>query len=146
MKIYFDACAIQRPLDHATHLRIRLEIEALTGIFEQVDSGAIKLVSSEVLALEIERIPTPLRRRYAANLLIQAVTSIVVTVEIEQRARYFTAHRMKPMDALHLACAEAEAVSYFCTCDDRLLKRAKTIADLRVVVVSPLELVEEIGQ
>ena len=70
---------------------------------------------------------------------------MLVTDAIEMRARNLLTYRVKPMDALHLACAEAASVRYFCTCDDRLLKRAKGIADLRVNVVSPLELVEELG-
>ncbi|MCB0099092.1 MAG: hypothetical protein KDE46_25335, partial [Caldilineaceae bacterium] len=34
---------------------------------------------------------------------------------------------------------------YFCTCDDRLLRRAKTVSNLNIVVVTPLELVEELN-
>jgi predicted nucleic acid-binding protein len=131
-------------LDHANHLRILLEIEALIGIFALVDSGTIDLVSSEALELEIARIPAPIRRKYAGNLLGQATNSILVTEEIEQRAKYLVLLRIKPMDALHLACAETAAVDYFCTCDDHLLRRAKNISDLQTVVVSPLELIEEL--
>ncbi len=46
------------------------------------------------------------------------------------------------MDSLHLAVAEKANVDYFCTCDDKFLRRAKAIPDLRTVVVSPLELIE----
>jgi len=46
------------------------------------------------------------------------------------------------MDALHLACAEAADVDYFCTCDDNLLRKAKRIASLRTRIVTPLELAE----
>lgn len=121
-----------------------LEIEALIGIFAQVDLGTIGLVSSEALELEIERIPVPLLRQYASNLLEYAVDSVVINEQVEQRARQITALGIKPMDALHLACAEAASVDYFCTCDDRLLKRARDISDLRTVVVSVLELIEEL--
>jgi hypothetical protein len=71
MKIYFDSCAIQRPLDKADHVRVTLEIDALIGLFAEVD--------------------------------------------------------------------------YFCTCDDRLLRRAKSISDLHTPIVSPLELVEALN-
>lgn len=47
-------------------------------------------------------------------------------------------------DALHLAVAEAAQADYFCTCDDRLLRKAKQIADLKVKTLSPLELIEEL--
>jgi predicted nucleic acid-binding protein len=48
------------------------------------------------------------------------------------------------MDALHLALAELGKAEYFCTCDDRLLRRSRKSAGVGVKVVSPLELVQEI--
>jgi predicted nucleic acid-binding protein len=63
---------------------------------------------------------------------------------IESRARAFNALGIKPLDALHLASAEAGQADYFCTCDDRLLNRARQIEDLNVQVVSPLDLIKEI--
>ncbi|NUQ39619.1 MAG: hypothetical protein HUU23_17905 [Caldilineales bacterium] len=48
------------------------------------------------------------------------------------------------MDALHVATAEAAGVEYFCTCDDRLLRRAKANTSISIRVVNPLELAEEI--
>jgi len=51
---------------------------------------------------------------------------------------------MKPLDALHLASAVEGGAAYFCTCDDKLLRRAKA-ADTGVTrPLSPLELIEEI--
>ena len=46
------------------------------------------------------------------------------------------------VDALHLALAEKGNVDYFCTSDDKLLKRAKRLRSLAVKVVTPLELAE----
>jgi hypothetical protein len=51
----------------------------------------------------------------------------------------------KAFDALHLACAEAGAVDYFCSCDDRLLKRAKLQSDLKLKTMSPLDFIEELA-
>ena len=52
---------------------------------------------------------------------------------------------LKPLDALHLAFAVAAKADYFCTCDDRLLKRAKAVHNGPPKVVNPLELIQEIG-
>jgi predicted nucleic acid-binding protein len=145
MKVYFDSCAIQRPLDKVDQVRIALEIEALLGVFELVESGAIDLISSEVLELELERIPISVRRRHALNLLVQAAEVVMVTDLIEQRAKDFVSLHLKPFDALHLACAESVEADYFCTCDERLLRRSKLIQGLRTTVVSPLELAEELN-
>ena len=48
------------------------------------------------------------------------------------------------MDALHLASAEIGNADYFCTCDDKFLKKIKKITDLKIQVGTPLELIEEI--
>ena len=63
---------------------------------------------------------------------------------IEQRARLFVGDGIKPLDALHLASAEAAEVEYLCTCDDRFLKKAQQRSDLSVKVVSPVTLIEEL--
>lgn len=65
--------------------------------------------------------------------------------EIEQRARVLAEAGVKPLDALHLSCAVEAGVDYFCTCDDRLLKRARAALTGTAKVVSPLELVGELG-
>ena len=41
-----------------------------------------------------------------------------------------------------LASAEEAEADYFCTCDDKFLRKAKAISDLKVKAVSPLELIE----
>ena len=53
----------------------------------------------------------------------------------------------KRFDALHLASAEAAIADVFLTVDDRLRRRAETLAAcLRVRVTSPLVLIEEVFQ
>ncbi|UCE06159.1 MAG: PIN domain-containing protein [bacterium] len=46
--------------------------------------------------------------------------------EIENRANEFVNIGINPLDALHLASAEYIQVDYFCTCDDKFFKKAKT--------------------
>ncbi|RME11203.1 MAG: PIN domain-containing protein [Ardenticatenia bacterium] len=137
-------CAIQRPLDSATHFRVVLESEAILGILTLCESGQIQIISSDALVYETERNPWPLRKEYALAVLSKAIEHIRLTKDIEQRAKDLNRLGVKPLDALHLAMAEAGKVDYFCTCDDQLLKRSKRIQDLKVKVVSPLELVEEL--
>ncbi|RMD73126.1 MAG: PIN domain-containing protein [Chloroflexi bacterium] len=40
--------------------------------------------------------------------------------QCHDRAQQFLAYGLKPLDALHVALAEAGKADYFCTCDDRL--------------------------
>jgi predicted nucleic acid-binding protein len=76
--------------------------------------------------------------------LAQATAIVIVDTSIEQRSTYFVQMGVKVMDALHLAAAEAAQADYFCTCDDRFLRKAKRISGLQTIVVSPLELIEAI--
>jgi len=66
--------------------------------------------------------------------------------DIEDRARTLHAEGIKPLDALHLASAVEAKADYFCTCDDRFLKRAKAVDTGQTKVVSPLELITEVTQ
>ena len=144
MKIYLDICAIQRPLDSATHLRVALEAEAVLGILALCEAGQVEIVSSDALVYETEQNPWPLRKEHALAVLSRAVEFIHLTETIEKRAQDLNARGFKPLDALHLAMAEAGNVDYFCTCDDRLLRKAKRMKDLQAKVVSPLDLVKEL--
>ena len=51
---------------------------------------------------------------------------------------------IKPLDALHLALAETGNADFFCTCDDQLLHNAEQVKDLRIKVINPVDLVQEI--
>lgn len=110
----------------------------------QVKAGNVELVSSTVLELETQRNPLALRREHGQQVLAQATSIVIIDVQIEQRSLHFVQLGIKIMDALHLAAAEAAGADYFCTCDDRFLRRAKTVAGLQTSVVSPLALIEAI--
>lgn len=144
LKVYLDTCSIQRPLDTLSQTRIRLEAEAVLGVLERVEAGEVELISSTVLELETARNPLMVRREHGEQVLSRAVSVVFVDEQIATRANAFVEHGIKATDALHLAVAEAARADYFCTCDDRFLRRALTIDDLQIAVVSPLELIEKI--
>jgi predicted nucleic acid-binding protein len=144
MKVYLDACALQRPLDDKSRLRIATEAEAILGILALAQSGVVHLISSQALEYEIRRIPTPLRREHAIAVLALAQTRVILTEQAERIANEFVGQGIKSLDALHLALAESGGADYFCTCDDRLYKRAVALKVLRVAVVTPLELIKEL--
>jgi predicted nucleic acid-binding protein len=146
MKIYLDNCSLQRPLDSKDQTRTVLEAEAVLGILTLIEARRVELVSSEVLLFEIDRNPNRIRQEYALEVLSRAKTLVRLTEQVEKRARKFDALGIQPLDALHLASAEEARADYFCTCDHRLLKKARAVAGLRTRVVTPLELIEELEQ
>jgi predicted nucleic acid-binding protein len=144
MRIYLDSCALQRPLDDRTQLRISVEAEAILGILTLAKNGQITLVASEVLEYEINRITNPQRREYALEILRICRLRVEVDEFILQYAREFKERGIMSLDALHLACAMMRNVDYFCTSDDKFLRKAKMLNSLSMHVVSPLELVVEL--
>lgn len=144
MKIYLDNCSLQRPLDDKTQTRILLEAEAIAAILGLCEFGDLMLVSSSILLAEIENNPDQLRKELASEIFAVAKEEIQLTAQAKNRAEEFERRGFQPIDALHLACAESETIDYFCTCDDKFLKKAKAQNDLKIKVVSPLELADEI--
>ncbi len=145
MLLYLDLCSLQRPLDDKSQLRIALEAEAVLGILALCQSGQAELLSSDALEYETGRNPHPLRKAHAEEILARAVRVIRVSDEIERRAKAFNQGGLKPLDALHLACAVQAGADYFCTCDDQLLRRARSAHAGPPKVVSPVELIGEVG-
>ncbi len=144
MKVYFDTCSLQRPLDDKTHIRIALEAEAVLGAVLLIEMGEFELISSETLLFEVQKTTDVQRQRYVLNVLNKGQIFIPLNDNIKERADVLNQMGIKPVDALHLASAEAAGADYFCTCDDSFLKKAKRIKDNQTTAVSPLELIEKI--
>jgi predicted nucleic acid-binding protein len=144
MRIYLDACSLQRPLDDRSQPRINVEAEAVLTILELVESGHLELLSSEALQFEIERIPDADRKASTREILALASNTIELADEIEVHAESLIKTGIKPMDALHLASASWTKADFFCTCDDKLFKKSKKLKNLAVEVVTPLQLVAEV--
>jgi predicted nucleic acid-binding protein len=144
MRIYLDCCSLQRPFDDKSHPRIAVEAEAVLVILSLCESDHLNLVSSDALLFEIGRIPDQGRKEDALAILNISKETLELSQETEALARRFEASGLKPLDALHLAFASASKVDYFCTCDDKFMKKAKTFNSLNTKVVSPTELVMEL--
>lgn len=145
MKIYLDLCAIQRPLDTPNQIRIVLESEAVLGIISLCDAaGRVELLTSEALLYEGDQGTLSVRKEHTLAVLGKAKGVVKITEKEKYRAANLMVFGIKPLDALHLALAESGNADYFCTCDDKLLRNAKKVKDLRVKVVNPVDLVQEI--
>ena len=144
-RVYMDACSLQRPFDDRSQPRVNVEAEAVLTILRLVESEALELLSSEALEFEIDRIPESERQKNARLQLTLASESVELTDEIEAEAVIFVKRKIRPLDALHLAFACSSRADYFCTCDDKLLKKSKRLAGLVTKVVSPLELIAEVA-
>lgn len=144
MKIYFDMCSLQRPLDDKTQLRVLLEAQAVLGVLALCESGKADIVASDALVFECDANPDAVRRDFADQAIAKSAYFIQTTPQIKAKAQTFVDAGIKPLDALHLASAIAAKADFLCTCDDRFLKKARSLDTIPTKIVSPLELVSEV--
>ncbi len=136
MKIYLDTSVYNRPFDDQTQPRIWLETMAFTMILQMIESEQVVLVSSSVLGFENTRNPFPERKEWVNGCLKLSRHNVLLDTSIRQRALGLgRQQRIKPVDALHLACGESGQVNFFLTCDDKVVKcyRGKKMAVLNPV-------------
>ena len=141
VRLYLDACCLNRPFDDQSQLRVHLESEAVLAISERVEEGRWTLVSSAVLEFELARIPDPQRRTRTQKLLSIARERAVVGAAESARAKHLRdTYEVRALDALHLACAETLRNNVFLTTDDQLLRASRRMAtgELSFGVANPL--------
>jgi len=125
--IYLDVCALCRPFDDQTQMRVRLETEAVQLILSHVRVNDVRLVVSPVHDVEVAAIPDRTEREYLLSLLNQIGQRISPDLNVVRvRAETFVAQGLGPADAAHLAFAEV-ATADFVTCDDRLLRQCRRL-------------------
>ena len=146
MKVYLDACCLQRPMDDQTQPRIRVEAEAVLAVLSAVEGGGIQLIRSDALEFELARIPNQERREQAMEILNQAKMRTFCSDQVIALAEQLENTGVQAMDALHLALASLANADFFATCDDNLLRKGKQFPDLSCNVVSIYELVQELKQ
>ena len=144
MRVYFDICAIQRPLDDHSQLRVRLEAEAMVALIELCESGRIELVISTAHQIENGKNPYPERREHTEAVLATAQHYSPTTQDVAQLAAKYKRAGLKRLDALHLASAVASNAVFFCTTDDKLFRRGRTLDTKACSVVTPLDLILEL--
>lgn len=141
MRLYLDNNVYNRPFDDLSVPRNRDEAQAVEKLFGRVTVGEFELYGSFVLELENSRLGEVLRREQVGALIALARNRVGRDAAVRARAEWLQRSGLREYDALHLAAAESAEVDYFVTCDDRLLREAKRIAN--VEAVTPLELSEK---
>ena len=124
MKVYLDACCLNRLTDDQSQRRIREEAAAVERILQRMYDHEVQWISSEALVNEINRNPQPERRLENAALLSLANETIKVDRTTARRAKDLEAAGYGAFDALHLACAETAQVDALLTTDDGFVRKA----------------------
>ena len=144
MNIYLDVSCLNRPFDDQNQARIRIETTAVTVVFERIDAGLWRQVSSEMAVIEIDAITDTDRHNRVRMLLPQSDSIMKLTDATFQRAAELEGLGFKPADAVHVAAAERAKADVLLSCDDRLCRLAKRRRrDLKLNVANPVDWLKE---
>ncbi len=144
MRLYIDLNCFNRPFDDQGQERIRRETEAIYGILRRIVEGDDTLLWSWVLNYENVRHPKPDRRDKIALWKGRAEKSVVLSTNLQERARQIAQQGIPALDAAHLASAEAGGANVLLTCDDVVLRRAQRLG-LALRVLNPVAYLNEVS-
>lgn len=121
--IYIDVCALCRPFDDQSYLRIRLETEAVSLILSKVKEKDYQMLISSVHHKEIAAIEDEIERSQLQIIIGNLGKSIKVDIKkAKERANELVKLGFGIADAAHVAFAElSDAI--FISCDDILIKK-----------------------
>ena len=144
MKVYLDACCLNRPFDDQSQPRVRLETEAILLVLEKFHQSEWQWVASDALLFEVSQNPDAENRQRARSLLSGAHEQIAINDDVLSRAEQFEQAGLDAYDALHLALAELSVADVLLTTDDRFIKlvQRENLTTLRVA--NPVRWLEEV--
>lgn len=132
MRIYLDNCCFNRPFDDQSQIRIRLEAEAKLKIQEEIRSGHVQLAWSYILDYENGKNPYEERKDRIKGWRKYAVLDIQESSELIGTAARLKEKGLQKIDCLHVACAVIAKCDYFLSTDDKILRCAMQIDDIKV--------------
>jgi len=141
--LYLDLNCFNRPFDDQNQDRIAQETVAVLAILQRIIDGVDQPLWSAMLDFENAQHPLVDRRMEIARWAHYVVITIAVSQQIAARAYEFTAAGLRPLDAAHLACAEAAACDRLLTGDDQVLRKAQSLP-LALHVQNPRNYIQEI--
>lgn len=145
MKIYLDACCLNRPFDDQRQPRVRLEAEAISLILQKLHQHEWEWVGSEILVYELSQTVDVERRERLLLLAGQSHHVVEITEDILKRAEKLETSGFDSYDAIHLASAEQAKVDIFLTTDDDIQKTANRNKEVfSFVVANPVRWLEEV--
>ena len=145
MKIYLDACCLNRPFDDQRQARVRLEAEAISLILQKLHQREWEWIGSDVLVYELGQTEDAERKERLLLLAGQSHQVVAMTEKILTQAEKLVASGFDSYDAIHLASAENAKVDVFLTTDDNMQKIANRNKKMfSFVVVNPVTWLEEV--
>ena len=141
--IYLDYNCFQRGFDDSRQLKIRLEALICEDIFAKAEEQEVELVWSFMHEDENALCPFIERKLEVLRLSSLCKVRIGPKKEIYTAAKNFQDRAgLSSKDAIHLACAHFVGCTFFLTCDEELIKRAKRL-NLSMGIMNPVDYIRE---
>ncbi len=145
MKVYLDACCLNRPFDDQSQPRVRLEAEAIALILDKLHQSEWEWIGSEILLHEVGQNPDLENRQRALSFAALAHHVVETTEKVLSRAEELEEAGFDSYDAIHLSSAEFGKADVFLTTDDQILKVAARKKSLfSFTVGNPVKWLEEV--
>jgi hypothetical protein len=147
LRIYLDACVINRLTDDPVGARVRAEIGAVRLVFRLIEYRRVRWIASSILETELKKNPHAGRRLDSLEMLNFAAETIFPNDEIETRADFLHSIGYGGFDALHLSLAEASKVDVLLTTDDRFLRQTlRRLGSPTVQAANPVDWIKGVRQ
>jgi len=133
MLIYLDICCFNRPFDDQSDLIVRLQTEAKLYVQDMIRGGSLTLIWSAIMDIENAANPDINRKVAIGDWQKIGFVDVPVSKRVESMADKLALGGVKPMDALHVACAIEAQAEYFLTTDNALLRKMAKNDSPRVI-------------
>jgi predicted nucleic acid-binding protein len=131
MRIYLDRCAYNRPFDDQNNIKNQLETTAKLYIQDQIRRGKYDLVWSYMSDLENSSNPNVENKKSIQSWENIAKYKCKSSEGILAKGKEIEQNKIRPNDALHIACAIESRCEYFITTDAGLTN--KRIGGIKIV-------------
>ena len=122
--IYLDNSFLNRPFDDPQVGMNKDEGSVLFDIIQLAKEGRVQLVRAAIIEVENAANGIAARKSFVDSVMHLAAVYQNLSDSIVSRAQTIVQeYRLQPLDAAHLASAEAAQVDFFITCDYTVLKR-----------------------
>ena len=108
---------------------------------KKLDGGTYQLVWSYILDYENSKNPFQERKEQIIKWKKYALTDVEENPEIINTAILLNNKGLQKMDSLHIACAIFAKADYFLTTDDKVNKKASTIANIKIA--DPIDFIKQ---
>lgn len=133
-------CCFNRPYDDQTYKSIHLETEAKLYIQDCIKKGSIELVWSFILDFENSVNPYKERKEAIKEWRLISVHNVKASDTIRNYGKDIeSTYKLKPKDALHLACAIEAQCEYLLTTDKFFIRKTSMLD--KIIVINPLDFI-----